>query len=292
MSFSADCKNEMCRVPPARACCARAELYGCLLFGRVFSPGELRILTAHDGVAARLTALMDGVYGLRFEIGGQGGKRALYSSGPGDARAVLDGFGYGGEPFVAVHLNRAVIEDDCCMAALTRGAFLTGGFAASREYHLELVTPHAALSRELSALLSELGLPPKAAQRAGHRVLYYKASESIEDFLTLCGAPLSALSLMEAKVEKDMRNRVNRKVNCETANSVKAANAAVAQCAAFGRLRGTRGWDKLPDTLRRAAEARLNFPEDTLSELAGRLGVTKSCLNHRLRRLLEISENA
>ena len=278
----------MCREPIRRPCCARSELYGCLLLGRTFGPRELRVLTSNGSLAERLRLLMRQVFGIGFE---SDGKRALYITEPSAVRAVLDDYGYGEKPAVAVHLNRAVLEDDCCMVSFARGAFLTGGFAASREYHLEIVTPYAALSRELSALLSELGLPAKAAVRAGHRVLYYKASENIEDFLTLCGAQLSAMALMEAKVEKDVRNKVNRIVNCETANLARAVGASTAQRAAFERLRGLPVWDELPGALRSAASARIDFPEDTLSELAGRLGLTKSGLNHRLRKLMEIAAN-
>ena len=291
MSFSSECKTEMCKTPADRVCCARTELYGCFLLGLKFSPDGIRLLTGHDGLANRLRALLRTGFGLTFDASGKlGRKRLLEITSPGKLKAVLSAFGHDGLPRAAVHLNRGAIEDDCCLPAFTRGAFLAGGFVSSpdRDYHLEVLTPRVALSRQLSALFSELDLPPKTASRAGHKVLYYKSSEYIEDFLTLCGAPLCAMTVMEAKVEKDVRNNINRKVNCEAANLMKTVGAGVSQCEAIRRLMQTPGWDELPDSLKQAAALRLDYPEDTLNELAKRAGVSKSGMAHRMRKLTDL----
>jgi DNA-binding protein WhiA len=212
---------------------------------------------------------------------------------PVKLKVILSSLGHDDSLKIVVNLNRAVIDDECCAQAFIRGAFLTGGFAAKpdKKYHLEILTPHVALSRQLASLLSEFDLPPKFAERAGHKALYYKSSELIEDFFTLCGAPLCAMKIMETKVEKDVRNNVNRKVNCETANTVKTANAAVFQRGMIERLMERPEWDELPGALRDAAFMRLEYPEDTLRELAERAGVSKSGMNHRIRQLMELADN-
>lgn len=291
MSFSSECKTEMCKTPIERVCCARAELYGCFLLGSKLAPDEIRVLTGHEGVATRLPLLLKAGFGLDFDYSDKLERKQLLTlTDTGKLEAVLTAFGHDEALRVAVHLNRSAIEDECCMPAFARGAFLSGGFASSpeKEYHLEIITPHAALSRQLAALLSELDLPPKTAMRAGHRVLYYKSSEFIEDFLTLCGAPVCAMSIMEAKVEKDFRNNINRKVNCEAANLSKTVGAGMSQCEVVRRLMRSTKWDELPETLKRAAELRLEHPEDTLGELARLGGISKSGMNHRLRKLMEL----
>jgi DNA-binding protein WhiA len=116
-----------------------------------------------------------------------------------------------------------------------RGAFFTGGSITNPEkkYHLELVTPHYYLCREVYSLLLEMEFEPKQTSRKSNYVIYFKASEYIEDFLTIIGAPVSAIGLMNTKVEKELRNRINRKVNCETANLYENVEASHAQLLAI-----------------------------------------------------------
>ena len=170
---------------------------------------------------------------------------------------------------------------------------MAGGSVTDPEkrYHLELATSHLRVSREVKHLMEEVGFAPKCVTRAGSHVLYFKQSDQIEDFLTTLGAPVCAMGIMEAKVEKDLRNGVNRRVNCDSANLDKAVDAALEQVEAIGRYARTRGLDALPDKLRATAELRLSHPELTLSQLAALSDppVTKSCLNHRLRKLMELA---
>ncbi|GHV32437.1 putative sporulation transcription regulator WhiA [Clostridia bacterium] len=284
MSFSHDCKSEMCKTPIAGAAAARAELYGALLLG--FAPRDIAARTGHADIAERLRTLMRVGFGRDFEAERKGTRILLTLP---QNEEILNFYG---ADKLSVHLNRAVLDDEELSAELLRGAFLTGGNVTSApNYHLEFETPYAALSRELSALLGERDLPPKTALRAGHHVLYYKSTEMIEDFLVMLGAPQAAMALMNTKAEKSIRNKVNREVNCETANSARTVRAALEQTEAFERVKASELWDELPEGLRAAARARLEFPEETLSELAGRLGITKSGLNHRLRKLMELSKN-
>ncbi len=288
-SFSARAKREMCRVPVTRNCCASAECYGALLLGNAFRDDELRVMTSHEPYANRLSELFATVFGFQPEII-HGGKWMISITDPERVRSVLSAYGYGGAPSVALHLNNAVLESECCLAAFWRGAFCSGGSVTDpmKKYLLEIVTPRRILARELSALLRESGFEAAPVTRGGVQVLSLNLSSSIEDFLTLCGAPVCAMDVMEAKLEKGLRNSVNRRVNCDTANLDKTLAAAERLRGVIERLEAS-GWlDTLPEALRQTARTRLENPEDSLSQLAERLGVSKSCLNHRLRKLAEI----
>lgn len=189
-------------------------------------------------------------------------------------------------------MNFAVLEESCCRTSFLRGAFLAGGSVTDprKGYHLELATTHQSVSRELEALMREMELEPKAAQRKGNSVIYFKQSDRIEDFLTSIGAPVSAMEVMNAKLEKDIRGSVNRRVNCDAANLDKAVEAAMVQLEAIRRLEERGRLALLPDKLKETAALRLAHPEDTLSQLAERCDppITKSALNHRLRKLVEL----
>ncbi|MCL2080677.1 MAG: DNA-binding protein WhiA [Oscillospiraceae bacterium] len=291
MSFSSDCKTEMCKTPVRRECCARAELYGCFLLGLRFTPDEVALITGHESFPARVRGLLEFAFGRGPELRGQVGKILISVPYPSELAAA---FGHDKSLRISVQLNRAVIEDECCQISFIRGVFLAGGFVSNpaKKYHLEIITPHVTLSRQIDTLLREMELPPKTTSRSGHQVLYYKDSGYIEDFLTLCGAPVCTMAIMEAKVEKDVRNNINRIVNCETANLGKTLDTSAAQCGAIRRLKASQKWDGLPEPLRQTARLRLEYPEDTLSELAERAGVGKSGVNHRLRKLMEMGDQA
>lgn len=149
------------------------------------------------------------------------------------------------------------------------------------------------VSRELDSLLQECGYPPKSLSRGGSLITYFKQSDQIEDFLTLIGAPVAAMNVMSAKLEKDLRNSVNRRLNCDSANLDKAVEAAQEQMEAIRRLQAAELLEQLPDKLQETAALRLEYPELSLSELAAEFDppVSKSCLNHRLRKLLELSRD-
>ncbi|MCI9556917.1 MAG: DNA-binding protein WhiA [Lawsonibacter sp.] len=292
MSFSGAVKEELCRAALTRKCCAQAEAYGVLLYCNTFNGGEARVVTESGPFAQRLPALFKKAFGLGFDRLPQGeGKRIFTLSGPDKLEAVRRSFGL--DPgAVALHVNFAVLEEDCCRAAFLRGAFLAGGSVSDpqKSYHLELSTSHHSVSREVLALMRELGLEAKSSQRKGNMVLYFKQSDRIEDFLTCIGAPVSAMEVMNAKLEKDLRGKVNRRVNCDAANLDKAVEAALAQVEAIRRLEGDGRLAALPDKLQEAARLRLAHPEDTLSQLAEQCDppATKSALNHRLRKLVEL----
>ena len=202
---------------------------------------------------------------------------------------------FGGAPgALALHINFAVLEESCCRTAFLRGAFLAGGSVTDpkKAYHLELSTSHLSVSREMLALMREMELEPKDARRKGNAVIYFKQSDRIEDFLTSIGAPICAMEVMNAKLEKGLRGGVNRRVNCDAANLDKVVEAALVQIEAIRRLEQSGQLEGLPDKLKETARLRVEYPEDTLSQLAQRCDppVTKSALNHRLRKLVELGQ--
>ena len=293
MSFSSDAKAELCRVPLTRRCCARAEAYGVLLYAGGFSPTEVRIVTESEDFAARLPKLFQKAFGVRFDAQESGGKSIFRITDGQKLAVILETLGYDPDQHYALHVNFALLEEECCRASFLRGAFLAGGSVTDplKRYHLELATPHLQAGREVEALLRDMGYEPKNVQRQGNGVTYFKQSDQIEDFLTLIGAPVAAMSVMSAKLEKDLRNSVNRRLNCDSANLDKAVDAALLQVEAIQRYSAIHGLDALPDKLRETARLRAENPELTLAQLAALCDppVTKSCLNHRLRKLMELA---
>ena len=158
------------------------------------------------------------------------------------------------------------------MAALLRGAFLACGTLTDpeKDYHLEFVVPYRYISRDLAKLLHEWNLAPKQLERKGSHVVYCKDSERIEEILTLMGAQNAALELMGIKMYKDMRNNINRKINFETANISRTANAAAEQVYAIETILEHAGLESLPEELKEIALLRLENPEMSLRELGRR----------------------
>lgn len=292
-SFAGKVKNELCRVPVQRLCCARAEAYGVLLYGNTFSPTEVRLITESADFAARLPRLFQRAFGLKFDRlpEGERGKLIFGITDRSKLDRIINQLGYDPRQNLVLHVNFGLLEDECCRTAFLRGAFLAGGSVTDPEkrYHLELDTGHAQASREVAALLTEMGFLPHSVRRGGSSVIYFKQSEHIEDLLTTIGAPAAAMDIMTAKVDKEIRNGANRAMNCDMANVNKTIDAALEQKNAIQRLQENGRLERLPEKLRQTALLRLQYPEMSLSQLAEKCDppVTKSCMNHRMRKLLE-----
>ena len=298
MSFTRDVKEELCERVHEKNCCALAELYGVFLFSNRFIPDEIKIVTESRSFTQRVAGLLKLVFGFDFDLTVSSenlrDKNILVISDTDKLKTIFSAFGRSMDGELSIHLNLGVFEEECCYRAFLRGAFLSGGSVMNPEkkYHLEITTPHSSLSRETCAVIRDIDLIPKISVRKANYVIYFKASEAIEDFLSMTGAQLSAIKLMETKVEKDFRNRINRNVNCETANLTKTVDASREQCIAVEKIKAHTGLDKLPEKLKQAAELRLKSPEASLAELAKMMypPVGKSGINHRMRKLIEISE--
>ena len=297
LSFSHNTKVELCKVVQENNCCAIAECYGMLLYGNTFSMREIRIVTGNKVLGKRIVDMFLTAFKTSFDImpdEEEGGKQAYIITEPSKISHIFEAFGYSKENLLAHHVNLAVLEEECCIKSFIRGAFLTGGAVTdpTKSYHLELVTDYYNVSRQMYSLLLEMGFSPKETSRSGNYIIYFKQSAAIEDFLTFIGAPIHAMELMSAKIEKDVRNTVNRKVNCDTANVTKTVDAASDQIERIKKIIEAGAFEKLPEKLKQAAELRVENPELSIKELAeiSTPPVTKSCMNHRMRRLAEISQ--
>ena len=300
MTFSAEVKNELCKEAPHRSCCARAEAYGILLYANTFSSAEVRIITESESLAKRLPRLFQKAFHLEFdqqpsakEVGK--GKVIFQITEREKLEEIINILGFDASRFSALHVNFGLLEEKCCQSAFLRGAFLAGGSVIDpqKRYHMELVTSHNKVSREMEALLTEMGYQPRSVLRNGTHVIYFKQSKAIEELLTQMGASVSALDIMTAKVEKDLSNRINRRVNCEAANVIKAVDAAQEQLSAIRSLAESGALENLPPQLQETAIARMYYPEFTLTELAATFEppISKSCLNHRMRKLMSLARS-
>lgn len=296
MSFSGNVKSELCRCEVEKNCCALAEAMGALLFANTFAPDCIRIVTENQDFGQRLPRLFRKGLDVSFDTipdRDSTGKLIYQVTDPEKIQKVFSACGFSAQSSVSLHVNLALLEKECCQRAFLRGAFLAGGSVTDPEkrYHLELSTTHLSVSRETGTLLLEMELAAKETERKGSAVLYYKQSDCIEDFLTAIGAPVSAMAVMSAKIEKDWRNDANRKTNCDSANVDKAVAAAQEQLAAIRRLEERGILKDQPEKLRETAALRCKYPETTLSELAElhEPPVSKSAVNHRMRKLMQLA---
>ena len=294
VSFSANAKAEICRNIPSKSCCAVAQCFGILLYCNSFSADGIRIITESAEFAALLPKLFKKAFGIAFDIlpgEGTAGKRIFQITTPDKLRQIMDTYGFDPGSTVSLHINLPVVEEDCCKSAFLRGAFLAGGSVTdpAKGYHLELATTHHAVARESCALIQEIiPVAAKTAQRGGARVLYLKQMEQIADILTYLGAPVAAMGVLETHLEKELNNKVNRRCNCDEANTSKVVEAAQEQLAAIRILRKKGVFEHLPEKMQKAALAREAHPEASLTELAAMMEppITKPAMNNRLKKLM------
>lgn len=296
VSFSAVAKAEICRNVPNRACCALAECYGILLFCNSFTSENIRIITESREFAYNLPRLFEKAFDVDFDTFPSleaPGKLVFQIYDPEKIELIMDAFGFNTKDNLALHVNLPVVEEECCKQAFLRGAFLAGGSVTdpAKGYHLEITTTHNAVAKESYLLLGEvMGFYPKTTQRGANQILYFKQSDQISDCLTFVGAPVAAMGIMEARLEKELNNKVNRRCNCDDANTSKVVEAAQEQLTAIRILQERGVLETLPTKIRQAAEARLANPESSLTELAAMMDppISKPAMNHRLKKLMEM----
>lgn len=296
MTFAHNVKSELCADKFENKCCAKAALYGILLFGRHFSQTDFIVQTEHDEVLQTASGLLADIYHIKPEVKSvlrRDGRRIenLTVDDKIDAARLFEAFGHSGKN-LTLRINRANIENECCNAAFLRGVFLVCGSVVDpgKDYHLEFVSPHIKLGRDLTDFMVEFGFEPKTIVRKGNLVIYFKDSGQIEDILTFMGAVRCSLELMNIKVYKDLRNKVNRVTNCETANIGKTVDASTQQIEAIKKVVAVKGYDLIPEELREIAKIRLENPDSSLRELAEMAKISRSGVNHRLRRIMEIAQ--
>ena len=296
MSFSSDAKAEMCRTRLDNDCGALAECYGALLFCNTFNASEIRISTSSPEFATRLISIFKRAFHFSFDVlpaAGAKGRLNLRITDSAKIAAIFDRFGISSRHSISHHINLAVLEEDSSKVSFIRGAFLSGGTVNDPEksFHLEFSTSHRSVSREAYSILSDMGFSPKLSERNNNSLLYFKQADPIADLLTTLGAPASAMKVMTAKVDREMRNTITRRVNCDTANADKIVFAAQVQIDAIHRYAARFGLDSLPESLRDTALLRITNPEASLSDLTTLSvpKVSKSCLSHRLKKIRELA---
>ena len=297
LSFAAGAKAEICRNIPQKHCCALAECFGVLLFCNTFSAQNIRIITESRDFALNLPKLFKRAFNLEFDLlpnQETAGKLNFQFTDPQKIHTIMDAFGFDTKDTLSVHINLPVVEEDCCKASFLRGAFLSGGSVTDpgKGYHFELATTHQSVARQGYTLIQEvMGFAPKSAKRGGGQVLYLKQSDQISDILIYLGAHVAAMGIMEAKMEKELNNKVNRRCNCDDANTSKVVEAAQEQLASIRILRQRGMIEHLPSKLYQAAVAREENPEASLTELAAMMEppISKPAMNHRLKKLVEMT---
>lgn len=293
LSFSASAKAEVCRLFPQKTCCAMAQCFGVLLFCNAFQNDNIKIITESREFACILPKLFKKAFDLDFDSYpslAAPGKLVFQIGSPEKIERIMESFGFDPRDNLSLHVNLPVVEEDCCKASFLRGAFLAGGSVTDpgKGYHMEFTTTHRSVARETDALLREvMGFSPKTASRGGSVVLYVKQSEQIADLLTYLNAPIAAMGIMEARLEKELNNKVNRRCNCDDANITKVVEAAQEQLAAIRILEERGQMESLPPKLRQAAQARKENPSASLGELAAMMEppITKPAMNNRMKKL-------
>lgn len=304
VSFASIAKDELTRKTDAKLCCDRAELAAIIHINGSIEISKqhmaININTQNAGIARRLYTTLRDRFGIAARIYARRNSRLLklnaYMVAVHAPEAVekllaslhLSEFSLTGRHDVPAML----VRKPCCRRAYLRGAFLASGSINDPEghsYHLELVTGWEEHGQALIYLLAGFGLKAKMIERKGSFVIYLKDSDQIADFLTLIGAHKAILDFENARVFKETRNGVNRLVNCETANLNKTVEASLQQVDAIRRLGQKNGFERLTAGLRMAAEVRVAYPDSSLQELAEILGISKSAMNHRLRKLRELA---
>ncbi|MGB9903708.1 MAG: DNA-binding protein WhiA [Desulfotomaculales bacterium] len=304
MSFSLSTKNELARVCEKKRCCQLAELAALIKVSGVLKiSGDkkttLNLFTENAAVARKVFLLAKELFRVSADVTVRRNVRFkknnvyLVSIG-GQTEEILRETGLltGGGNFQE-GIDRELLRRECCRRAYLRGIFLGGGSVADpgSGYHLEITVNTKNYAKEIFRFLHKMSFQPGWAVRKNGYALYLKEVEQIVNCLGMMGAHAAVLHLENVRVYRQMRNQVNRQVNCETANLAKTVNASLQQQETILFLVSAVGLEKLPAPLRQVAEARLAHPDASLRELGEMLTpkISKSGVKHRLRRLEEIA---
>ena len=298
VSFSSAAKAEVCKYLPSKRCCALAECFGILLYCNSFQSDGIKIITESREFAYILPKLFKKAFDLQFDSYpslAAPGKLVFQIWDREKIERIMGDFGFSAEDTLALHVNYPMVEEECCKAAFLRGVFLAGGSVTDPEkgYHMEFSTTHQSVARETNLLIREaMAFSPKMATRGGGQVLYLKQSEQISDLLTYLGASVAAMGIMETRLEKELNNKVNRRCNCDDANTSKVVEAAQEQLSAIRILKEAGLMDKLPEKMKQAAVARDSNPSASLSELAAMMEppITKPAMNSRMKKLVQLAK--
>ncbi|MBQ4087808.1 MAG: DNA-binding protein WhiA [Clostridia bacterium] len=297
MSFTETIKQELCALSYETRSLRRAHLAGLAGFGgSVQTDGDsyaLKIRTESPAIASRVVALISDLFGMTATIVAMG--KICNITITDGAEQVLTELGYLKDGFVRFTVDPFVVHDEECKTAFMAGAFLGGGYVKNPEsgYHFEIKTHYRDLSRDLSDIIAEVGFDTKTVMRKSEYVVYVKQCDTICDMLAHMGAPDAMFELCNVKIYKDMCNNITRKVNCDTANINKTVTAAAQHIAAIKKISSHMGLEALPESLEQIARLRLEYPEESLTELGNKLcpPISKSGVSVRLKKLTQIAES-
>lgn len=301
MSFGNELKKELCRGRLSTVEELSARTLGMLLFARAFGPEAMVLQTENRAVAGLYADSIFALIGLSATIsvterrrrGGETVYTAAVDSAE-DRAKILRFFGWPADGTQGLSALPQRFDKEEERAAFLAGAYLACGSVIdpSKSYHLEFSVREEGLCRALEQILAEAYQPPKVFLRRGSYVAYYKESGAVEDLITLMGGAKFSLEIMNVKVYKSIRNRVNRTQNCEMANLEKTAMASAAQCEDIEFLLSQRGPEFIPEDLRELALLRAENPDMSLRELGESLSqpLTRSGVNHRLKRLSALAQ--
>ena len=301
MSFSFDVKKELCECSLENKCCNIAELAAAVSFcGSVVTRTDgnaLRIRTENFYVAERIQKLFKAAFGYEVDITERakvkgGSTFTIYIYEQAMMSAVMNRLGLLTNKMIKFSINPFLVQDECCKRAYLRGAFLGGGSVTSpkKSYHFEIETHYHGLNHDLEQLFEDAEINVKTVVRKSGYVLYIKESEIIADVIALMGATDSMIEVYNIKMEKDYKNNIHRQVNCETANLKKIGDASAKQIFAIKKLMADQ--KNIPEQLKELAALRVEYPKSSLKELGEMLTppISKSGVNHRLNKLIELAE--
>lgn len=305
MSFSGMVKEELSRQIGIGLHCRIAETAALLsACGKITAEGTLRFQTENGSVLRKYFTLLQKTFNIKTEISvrennhlKKGTVYFIELSDSEQVQAVLQSTklkrdGENGETLS--FCNALVTQQSCCKRAFIRGAFLASGSISDprKSYHFEVVCQDEKKAKQLQEIIRSFQVDAKIVLRKKSYVVYVKEGAQIVDMLAVMEANVALMDLENIRILKEMRNSVNRKVNCETANINKTVNAAVKQMEDIKLIQRTIGFESLNEGLAQIAELRLQYPESTLKELGLMLvpQVGKSGVNHRLRKLSEIAD--
>lgn len=300
-SFATDVKNELAHDISKRKCCQNAELAALLRVGAVMTIGSnmnlgLNFITENAAVARKTLQLLKATGQVQPEVTVSRSKRLkknnsyfLRVAPSPQVRPLMESLGILGED-AQPGRNKALLRKQCCRKAYLRGAFLGGGTVNRPEAqsHLEFVTDSYGFAQTVVHILKNMYFPIGFTDRKNNYQIYMKDGEAIMDLLAMLGAPKSVEAMEVARNLKEVRSQVNRLVNCETANLERTVAAAVLQTKKIRELQDAGRLEQLPEKLQRAAWARMEHPDASLAELGEILSISKSTVNNRLKKIMEL----
>lgn len=293
MSFSSEVKKELLN-QICENCCTFAQNYALLLYGRAFSGSEISFMTENPEIidAYKKAVLYFAESDVDIKLS-DAGKYSITINDYNIINIIHEKLSSDSKSFKR-RINFAMLANDCCFSAFVRGVFLACGTVTDpeKEYHLEFSVPTKGLCDDLIKIFDELSPNPKTTVRSGAYIVYIKNSADIEDLLSIMGATENSLSLMGTKMYKDVRNRINRKVNFESANLKRSIAASNKQYEAIEYIKNNIGLDSLPEDLKQLALLRYQYRELSNSEITKLLNesISVSGVNHRFQRIIKTAD--